>query len=66
MCLGLSKLYPNLNFIVQDRASVVEHAPDIWRKENPGALEKVKFTAHDFFTEQPVKNAEVYHLKYIL
>ncbi|KAL4250246.1 hypothetical protein ABKN59_003125 [Abortiporus biennis] len=68
MCIDLSRKYPNLNFIVEDRAPVVEQAPRVWAKENPEALhaDRVKFIPHDFFTEQPVKNADVYHLRFIL
>ncbi|KAI0789398.1 S-adenosyl-L-methionine-dependent methyltransferase [Abortiporus biennis] len=68
MCIDLSKKYPDLKFVVEDRPSVVEQAPEVWQQEHSAALQagRVKFIAHDFFTEQPIKNAEIYHLRYIL
>ncbi|KAL4250249.1 Mitogen-activated protein kinase [Abortiporus biennis] len=68
MCIELSKKYPNLKYIVQDRALVLEQAPRVWQKEALEILnaDKVQFIPHDFFNEQPVKNADVYHLRYIL
>ncbi|KAI1261349.1 S-adenosyl-L-methionine-dependent methyltransferase [Xylariaceae sp. FL1019] len=67
--LQLSHLYPNLNFVVQDRAPALKQAEtDVWPRENANALEtgRVKFMPHDFFKTNPVKNAEVYWLRYIL
>ncbi|KAI0789403.1 S-adenosyl-L-methionine-dependent methyltransferase [Abortiporus biennis] len=68
MCIELSKKYPNLKNIVQDRALALEQAPRVWQKEALEILnaDKVQFIPHDFFNEQPVKNADVYHLRYIL
>ncbi|KAL8717981.1 MAG: hypothetical protein Q9225_004840 [Loekoesia sp. 1 TL-2023] len=68
-CLQLSHLYPNLKFIIQDRAPVLEQAKTvIWPNENPKAVEngRVSFVAHDFFTENPVKGADIYWLRYII
>ncbi|KAI0789377.1 S-adenosyl-L-methionine-dependent methyltransferase [Abortiporus biennis] len=68
MCIDLAKRYPQLKFIVQDREGVITNAPSIWQRDFPQALEekRVVFRQHDFFTEQPVKNAEVYNLRYIM
>lgn len=68
-CLQLSRLYPNLKFIVQDRAPAVAQAEHlVWPKENPAALKdgQVSFMAIDFFEVNPVKNADIYWLRYIL
>jgi len=68
-CLELSRLYPDFRFIVQDRPPVLEQAKsEFWPIEDPTALEqgRVVLQPHDFFTENPVKNAEVYWLRYII
>ena len=68
-CLQLCNLYPNLEFVVQDRAPVLDQAKSIvWPKENPDALAsgRVKFQAHDFFNENPEKGADIYWLRYIM
>ncbi|THH22374.1 hypothetical protein EUX98_g8214 [Antrodiella citrinella] len=64
----LSKVHPNLNFIIQDRPAVIKQAETIWQRDAPDALKNKRTTlqVHDFFTEQPVKNAEVYHMRYIM
>lgn len=68
MCLDLGSLYPHLQFVIEDRAPVLEQARAIWAKELPEhvAGNRVSFLPHDFFTEQPVKGADVYNLRYIL
>ncbi|KAK6532661.1 hypothetical protein TWF281_006840 [Arthrobotrys megalospora] len=45
-CLGLSQLYPDLDFIIQDRSQVVSKGEtELWPNENPAALQegRVKF-----------------------
>lgn len=67
--LQLSHLYPNLSFVVQDRAPVLAQGEStVWPRENPSALSsgRVQFTPHDFFSPNPVKNADVYWLRYII
>ena len=67
--LLLSRLYPKLRFVIQDRGKVLEQAQrGIWPKENPEALaqERVTFQEHDLFRENPIKGADVYWLRYIL
>ncbi|KAI5900447.1 S-adenosyl-L-methionine-dependent methyltransferase [Schizophyllum commune H4-8] len=68
MCLDSAKRFPKLKFIVQDLLPVVQSAPPVWNKELPGAIEsgRVQFMEHDFFNEQPVKGADIYHMRYIL
>ncbi|OSX68054.1 hypothetical protein POSPLADRAFT_1043216 [Postia placenta MAD-698-R-SB12] len=68
MSLELAKRYPDLKFVVQDREAVIEKAELIWKQELPEALEaeRVKFMRHDFFTQQPVKEADVFILRHIL
>lgn len=67
--IQLSHLYPNLNFIIQDRGPVLQQAEhSVWPLENPAALAagRVKFMQHDFFSPNPVRGAAVYWLRYIL
>ena len=68
MCLDLARLYPHLKFVIQDRAAVIEKARQVWQKELPDFVRenRVQFMIHDFYTEQPVKGAEVYNLRYIM
>ncbi|KAI0465612.1 S-adenosyl-L-methionine-dependent methyltransferase [Xylaria cf. heliscus] len=68
-CLQLSHLYPDLKFVVQDRAPVLTQAQSkIWPRENAEALRagRVQFVPHDFFNTNPIIHADVYWLRYIL
>ena len=61
--IALAEQFPKLKIIVQDRPDVVQVAS----KQLPEPLKpRVSFMAHDFFTEQPVKDADVYFFKWIL
>lgn len=55
--------------MVQDRQLVLQQAQsEIWPRENVLALTegRVDFMPHDFFDENPVRDAEVYWLRYIM
>ncbi|KAI0103343.1 S-adenosyl-L-methionine-dependent methyltransferase [Nemania sp. FL0031] len=68
-CLQLSHLYPDLNFVLQDRAPVLKQAQsEVWPRENAEALKagRIQFVPHDFFNTNPVLHADVYWLRYIL
>lgn len=68
-CLQLSKLYPDLSFVIQDREKVVNTGKEeVWPKAQPSRIEegRVEFQAHDFFTENPVKGADLYWIRHIL
>ncbi|KAI1275971.1 S-adenosyl-L-methionine-dependent methyltransferase [Xylaria sp. FL0933] len=68
-CLQLSHHFPDLRFIIQDRAPVLELAKsEVWPAENPGALAtgRVEFVPHNFFESNPSPGAAVYWLRYIL
>ncbi|KAI4085799.1 MAG: hypothetical protein LQ344_008124 [Seirophora lacunosa] len=63
------RLYPKLNFVIQDRGPVLQRAAqNTWPKEVSAALTdgRVRFMEHDFFNPNPVHGAEVYWLRYIL
>ncbi|KAI0023866.1 S-adenosyl-L-methionine-dependent methyltransferase [Xylariomycetidae sp. FL0641] len=60
--IALASRFPNLDFVVQDMAKVVEGA----ESELPESLQgRVQFMAHDLFSAQEVK-ADVYYLRWIL
>ncbi|KAF3912593.1 O-demethylpuromycin-O-methyltransferase [Arthrobotrys entomopaga] len=68
-CLELSRLYPSLSFVIQDREQIVKKAEmEVWPRENPTALQegRVDFLKHDFFQENPTKGADIYWMRYIL
>ncbi|KAF9877263.1 hypothetical protein CkaCkLH20_05529 [Colletotrichum karsti] len=54
--------------IVQDQPGMIEHATAHWQKMDPEALATgaVKLTTHDFFTENPVKGADVYWFRSVI
>lgn len=58
----MAKKYPKLNFVVQDVAKVVEGGAAKLPSE---FAERIKFQAHDFYEEQPVKDADVYFFRWI-
>ncbi|KAK2743445.1 hypothetical protein FQN57_004910 [Myotisia sp. PD_48] len=67
--IELSRRYPLLNFVVQDRAPNVKLAKEsIWPKEQPAAVAegRVRFMVHDFFQTNPIHGADVYWLRYII
>ncbi|KAI0318584.1 S-adenosyl-L-methionine-dependent methyltransferase [Amylostereum chailletii] len=67
-CLTLAKNHPHLRFVVQDREPVVKEAVAVWDARFPNAVSsgQVVLQGHDFFTAEPVKNADVFLLRMIL
>ena len=58
--VALAKRFPAINCIVQDLPESVASSTV------PAELEgRVSFMAHDFFTEQPIKGAEIYFFRWI-
>ncbi|KAL9005014.1 MAG: hypothetical protein Q9188_002195 [Gyalolechia gomerana] len=53
----------NLHFIVQDLVGTVEEGQNLLPEH---LKDRVEFMAHDFFTEQPVKEADIYFFRFIL
>lgn len=53
----------NLKFIVQDRPETVKEGERLLPEELRG---RITFMAHDFFTSQPVKGADVYFFRFVL
>ena len=59
----LAQNHPSIRCIVQDLPAIVSQG----RKHLPCDLaQQVSFMEHDFFREQPVKDAEVYFLRWVL
>lgn len=59
---ALSEKYPQLHCTVQDLPSTIARRPAL-----PQHLEsRINFMACDFFTEQPIKEADVYFFRMIL
>ena len=59
--IAVARAYPSLQFVVQDLPETIDSRPLI-----PGELEsRITFMAHDFFTPQPVKNADLYFFRWI-
>ncbi|KAI1111372.1 S-adenosyl-L-methionine-dependent methyltransferase [Nemania sp. NC0429] len=68
-CLQLSHLYPDLRFVLQDRAPALKQAQtEVWPRENAEALKegRIQFVPHNFFETNPVKHADVYWLRYVI
>ena len=61
--MDLAKAFPSVLFVVQDLPQVIEGA----EKDVPDNLAaRVTFVAHDMFTEQSVKDADVYYLRWFM
>jgi trans-aconitate methyltransferase len=56
---ALARKYPDLRLVVQELPGVVANAKPIEGLD-------VEFMAHDFFQNQPVKDADVYYFRWIL
>ena len=57
MCIRLASSFPNLDCIVQDLPKAIDGGAS---SLPPSLSNRVEFMPHDFFTEQPVKDADVY------
>lgn len=62
MSIRLASAFPNPHFIVQDLPKAVEGGAS---SLPPSLSKRVEFMSHDFFTEQPVKDADVYLFRWI-
>ncbi|KAJ6553093.1 S-adenosyl-L-methionine-dependent methyltransferase [Mycena capillaripes] len=66
--LTIARKHPELRIITQDFAAVVELSKTHWKQNFPQHIDNglVDFQVHDFFTAQPVENAAVFLLRYII
>ncbi|KAI1746570.1 O-methyltransferase [Xylaria castorea] len=60
--VALATRLPRMSIVIQDQAVLEDQA----RQSIPPALaDRVSFMAHDFFQDQPVRDADVYHFRWI-
>lgn len=60
--IKLAETFPTLEFIVQD----LPHALAVGHTNVPeGLTHRIKFMPHDFFEEQPVKDADIYFFRWV-
>lgn len=65
VCVDLAKRWDKMKFVVQDLAKTISSAPEpICANEE--VAQRISLQVHDFFTEQPVKDADVYYFRWIL
>lgn len=61
--IAIAQKYPQIKVIVQDLPDVVGRAQSSTSAE---LTDGITFMAHNFFTEQPIKGADVYLMRWIL
>jgi len=61
--IAIAQKHQDLTFVVQDLGYVVDQSKDLLPQE---VKSRVEFMPHDFFSPQPVKDADVYLLRQIL
>jgi hypothetical protein len=62
VCKQLAKHFPKLSFVVQDLEDTIVAG----RNTLPAEFEnRISYMTHDFFTPQPIKDAEVYYFRAI-
>ncbi|KZV88451.1 O-methyltransferase [Exidia glandulosa HHB12029] len=68
MMMPLHENFPHLRFEVQDRKQACETGTKLWNAKYPDAIAsgKMHFRAHDFFAEEPVKDAAVFMLRNVV
>ena len=63
MSKALSRVFPNLKIIVQDLQTVIVEAK---RRTDIGAKQNIELQAHNMFTPQPIRGADVYFMRAIM
>jgi len=61
--IALAQKFPSLKFVVQDMAKVAEKGKSLVDVE---VASRITFMEHDFFQKQPIKNADVYFMRWVL
>ncbi|KAK7065068.1 O-methyltransferase [Favolaschia claudopus] len=64
----IAEAMPHIELVVQDRWSVIEDAQEYWAGVAPDLIAsgRVKLEAHNFLTPQPIHNAAVFLLRWIM
>ncbi|KAK4199612.1 S-adenosyl-L-methionine-dependent methyltransferase [Triangularia verruculosa] len=65
MCVALADKYKNMKFVVQDLQKTVDSAPKPISPD-PQVAGRITLLAHDFFTEQVTRGADVYFFRWIM
>ncbi|TCD62058.1 hypothetical protein EIP91_007517 [Steccherinum ochraceum] len=66
MVTELARSYKNLRYICQDQPQVIDQAKKIWHENGDVLNGTVQFHEHDYFTPQPIKNADAFILRFTL
>ncbi|KAJ7234592.1 O-methyltransferase [Mycena rebaudengoi] len=68
LAMSIAQKHPNLRVVIQDFERTLDGAEILWKNNFPTHIESgmVEFQAHDFFDPQPLKNAAVFMLRFIL
>ncbi|KAI2468770.1 putative O-methyltransferase [Annulohypoxylon bovei var. microspora] len=64
ICIELARRFPSLSFVVQDLDEPVVRDAERQRPEE--LADRVRYMVHDFFTEQPIKGADVYFFRAVM
>ncbi|KAJ7833940.1 O-methyltransferase [Mycena olivaceomarginata] len=66
--LIIAKAVPHLNFVVQDRPTVIQDAETYWAQAAPDLLHsgRVKLEVHNFFEPQPHRKTAVFLLRWVM
>ncbi|KAF8135213.1 O-methyltransferase [Mycena galopus ATCC 62051] len=66
--LAIAQEHPGLRIVIQDLGPAIKLAKAHWAKHLPTHVDTklVELQVHDFFTAQPVKNADVFLLRHVL
>lgn len=64
--IALAQRYSTIRCIVQDRAEVAAEGQRRLSEKHLALDPRVTFTAHDFFTDQPLRDVDVFYLRWIL
>ncbi|KAK4182921.1 6-hydroxytryprostatin B O-methyltransferase [Podospora australis] len=62
IAFAVARRHKHLNVVVQDLPETIADAVDNVPED---VSARVKLMAHDFFTEQPIKNADVYYFRWV-
>ncbi|KAI3340507.1 O-methyltransferase [Ustulina deusta] len=65
-CVALAKVWPDLDFVIQDIPHVVEEGVKVIKETaEPSIASRIQFQEYDFFQRQPVEGANVYLFRHI-
>ncbi|KAK6529440.1 hypothetical protein TWF281_008613 [Arthrobotrys megalospora] len=64
VCVELAKSYPEFKFIVEDKVKAQLELGE--STLDPALKPRFSYVTHDFFTEQPIKNADVYLIRWCM